>query len=459
MGPLKQTMTIFLATILLCIMVQIVESQQSPCPRIFRYVPTADLDMWHGEILTSFDDDLIDGVFVTLVFDRNTIQIGSNFGQQILRRSEHEYLLRNLGLELPAKTPLHIKFYVKYDPALPRPKLKAFRVNGRPICPETNTQQNEYITSKPAILASNPEQTELELDLRDHPEPTVTNQDNRGGPRDETPDERCGLVFSNPVGLIANGKESAPGEWPWHVAILKIEGAQASYICGGTLIGKRHVLTAAHCVIHKPSNSILSPESLTLFLGRNNLRYVSQNEQQRDVSEIYVHPDFLETGLKNDIAILKLSTPIMFTNFVRPVCLWKESTSLETVINRKGTVIGWGLDENKKISAVLRKVDIPVVSTPDCLYSNVNFFSNVLWQKNYCAGFHNGTSVCNGDSGGGMFFRIPGRNGEEGSWQIRGLVSIGVGNQGYRSVCESNEYTVFTDVAQYLDWIANTIKK
>lgn len=57
-----------------------------------------------------------------------------------------------------------------------------------------------------------------------------------------------------------------------------------------------------------------------------------------------------------------------------------------------------------------------------------------------------GTSVCNGDSGGGMVFQ------QSNVWYLRGLVSITVAKQGLR-VCDTKHYVVFTDVANYIDWI------
>lgn len=64
--------------------------------------------------------------------------------------------------------------------------------------------------------------------------------------------------------------------------------------------------------------------------------------------------------------------------------------------------------------------------------------------------------MCNGDSGGGMFFPKTKRNGEVLSWHLRGLVSVGVALQGKTS-CDPSHYIVFTDVAKHLDWIRNNI--
>jgi secreted trypsin-like serine protease len=58
------------------------------------------------------------------------------------------------------------------------------------------------------------------------------------------------------------------------------------------------------------------------------------------------------------------------------------------------------------------------------------------------------TSVCNGDSGGGMVFK------NNNKWFLRGLVSVSVALQN-KLRCDPNEYAVFTDVAKFLPWIGS----
>lgn len=56
-----------------------------------------------------------------------------------------------------------------------------------------------------------------------------------------------------------------------------------------------------------------------------------------------------------------------------------------------------------------------------------------------------------------MFFQKLGPRGQAtDQWQIRGLVSLGIALQN-KKTCDPNDFIVFTDVAQYLDWIRNTI--
>lgn len=107
-------------------------------------------------------------------------------------------------------------------------------------------------------------------------------------------------------------------------------------------------------------------------------------------------------------------------------------------------VIGWGQTETGEVSKVLRRADMKVVPHLTCLRSNRNHFGALLSETNFCAGYRNGTSACLGDSGGSMTFDV------DNIHYIRGLVSVG---KSLGQTCDSMEYTLFTDVAQYLPWI------
>ncbi|XP_057658522.1 transmembrane protease serine 11G-like [Diorhabda carinulata] len=262
----------------------------------------------------------------------------------------------------------------------------------------------------------------------------------------------CGSVVARPKPLISFGQDTTPGEWPWHAAVYRTKGIQLIYICGGTVISENHILTAAHCVTKARSKTSVDPQSLLVYLGKYNLKSFGAETQDRDVENIQIHPDFNSSTFYNDIAILKLSRPIEITDFVRPVCLWEGDTNLEYLTNKEGTVIGWGFNEKRALSEKLMQAKMPIVSTIKCIYSNREFFSRFTFEKNYCAGFRNGTSVCNGDSGGSMVFPKRGTSGQNTIWQIRGLVSVGVALQ-TEGVCDTSQYIIFTDVAKHLSWI------
>lgn len=125
-------------------------------------------------------------------------------------------------------------------------------------------------------------------------------------------------------------------QWPWHASLYQVQGIVSSYICGGTLISTRHILTAAHCVT-KPQSSILIPKnSLVVYLGLHNLHKFDSNVQHRLIDEIFVHPRFNAHVYFNDIAMLKISSPVVINKFVRTCCLWEGNSDIKLIINQLG---------------------------------------------------------------------------------------------------------------------------
>ncbi|XP_066153841.1 limulus clotting factor C-like isoform X2 [Euwallacea fornicatus] len=268
----------------------------------------------------------------------------------------------------------------------------------------------------------------------------------------------CGTAAQRATPLITNAQETSPGQWPWHAALYINNEAELKYSCGSTLISEQHVVTAAHCVTKPRTNRIVSKDKLVLYFGKYNLIRFGSEVQDRQIDSITVHPDYNATILFNDLAVLKVDSPVEINNFVRPCCLWQDQdTNLENLVGKKGTVVGWGYNEHGQLSQNLMKAEMPIVSTSNCLFSNRDFFSIFLSDKNFCAGFKNGTSVCNGDSGGGMVVPVWGTRGENSVWQLRGVVSIGVAKQN-QAICDTKQYSIFTDVAKYVPWIKQIIE-
>ncbi|XP_067015707.2 uncharacterized protein [Anabrus simplex] len=278
---------------------------------------------------------------------------------------------------------------------------------------------------------------------------------------DSTPDVsdgRCGQISISATPLVTHGQSTARGQWPWHAALYRAKGINLTYICGGTLVSSSAVVTAAHCVTKMIGNWPLDPDNLVVYLGKYHLKLWSEGGvQNRQVAEVHVHPEYNSSDFRSDVAVLTLSSPVDYTQFVRPVCLWGEdSTDLRDVEGREGYVVGWGFDEESRVTEQLMMARMPIVSQQSCLWSYPEFFSHFTNNKTYCAGFNNGTSVCNGDSGGGMVLPEQQADGST-VWRLRGLVSISVSKEEKR-VCDTKHYVVFTDLAKYRDWIQNYLK-
>lgn len=122
--------------------------------------------------------------------------------------------------------------------------------------------------------------------------------------------------------LIVGGTAVPNGKYPFMAALLdksRPGDAFDELFCGGTLIDKDSVLTAAHCLVNP------KPDKLQVVVGRTTL---NQNRGQlRSVSHRFIHPRYNGNGYGYDAAILKLSRPV---KSIKPIKLATAKQSGET---------------------------------------------------------------------------------------------------------------------------------
>ncbi|XP_057652166.1 serine protease gd-like isoform X1 [Diorhabda carinulata] len=258
-------------------------------------------------------------------------------------------------------------------------------------------------------------------------------------------DDVCGQSISTNH-LIFNGRAVPRGAYPWLVAVFQVKTTGLNYICSGSLISSKHIVTAAHCV--ESDRKKLRPQELLLILGKLNIhKWIPvKGEKIVEPVSITIHPDYESLTSDADIAVLILDEALQFTKYIRPICLWKGDTDLDYIAGQFGTVVGWGKDEHGVLmTEEPKQTDLPVVTQEKCLASNLQFHY-ITSNRTFCAGFRNGTGPCNGDSGGGFIMKLNGK------WILRGIVSLSISETNTRS-CDLSNYVVFTDASKFLDWL------
>ncbi|XP_001360045.6 serine-rich adhesin for platelets [Drosophila pseudoobscura] len=254
------------------------------------------------------------------------------------------------------------------------------------------------------------------------------------------PDE-CGQQEYS-TGRIVGGVEAPNGQWPWMAAIFLHGPKRTEFWCGGSLIGTKYILTAAHCT-RDSRQKPFAARQFTVRLGDIDL---STDAEPSDpvtfaVKEVRTHERFSRIGFYNDIAILVLDKPVRKSKYVIPVCLPKgiRMPPKERLPGRRATVVGWGTTYyGGKESTSQRQAELPIWRNEDC---DRSYFQPI--NENFlCAGYSDGgVDACQGDSGGPLMMRY------DSHWVQLGVVSFGnkCGEPGYPGV--------YTRVTEYLEWI------
>ncbi|XP_044740954.1 venom protease-like [Chrysoperla carnea] len=259
----------------------------------------------------------------------------------------------------------------------------------------------------------------------------------------------CGTSASQQtLPRIIGGYDIKKGQFPWMVA-LGYENSTANEIqwsCGGTIITKRHVLTAAHCVFNQP-------ELKYIRIGVSDIKK-DWDYWEGEILESYVHENFRSGLYKHDIAILKIDFDMdNLGPLVGPVCLptdpkWKN----QSFVRYYPIVSGWGVTKlgSTESSEILQGLQIPIISNSICelkYNGTINFDRTLL-----CAGYQKGLKdSCSGDSGGPLLLpQLDADSNETIFYQI-GIVSSGF------NCADPKHPGIYLRVSEYIEWIESKL--
>lgn len=152
---------------------------------------------------------------------------------------------------------------------------------------------------------------------------------------------------SNGEDRIVGGSDAVPYSWPWQMVWCKQGWFWCSLECGGTLLEHNWAMTAGHCV----EGNTGSPGSFCVKFGVFDENQNTENgELVVHVDSIHLHPQYsANPDPQFDIALIKLASPVQYTNHIQPVCL----PTVETLQLYHRTRLGSPAGEPLQKAAVL----------------------------------------------------------------------------------------------------------
>jgi trypsin len=211
---------------------------------------------------------------------------------------------------------------------------------------------------------------------------------------------------------------------PYHVGLIY----RGDVICGGALLSKVHVLTAAHCV------TPFRPRKVTVSVGSNS---VDKNKNATHIRSLkfYVHPNYdVNNHWDHDFAIIKLKNIRDFPTHVEFIKLPSDNDVLKT--GDMMIITGFGRTESGR-PEVLMGAMMPIYDKEKCgrLLVGKRLSANM-----FCAGYDDREiSSCDGDSGSSLR--------RESDGKVFGVVSWG------RQKCDTLVPSVYANVQKVTGWI------
>jgi secreted trypsin-like serine protease len=280
------------------------------------------------------------------------------------------------------------------------------------------------------------------------------------------------------------GQPAPKGAYPFMIALILSEATddpQGNYegqFCGGSLIGDRWVVTAAHCVTAEDEEKRpvqVAPSRLDIYAGSTDFK----DGARIKVKRVIRHPQYNNEAYDNDIALLELASSAKSNKTQNIALVTPQNEAAVSGVGKTVIAAGWGGTEQKENPTELLHVEMDVLENSTCNANILNYrkgellvemmrklqtqlalndgtlqqvrlliesnFGRVVTDSMICSGrLNTQRDTCQGDSGGPLFTK-----GADGKFVLVGLTSWG-------ELCGQSErglYGIYTRVAKFSSWV------
>ncbi|OMH82906.1 Plasma kallikrein [Zancudomyces culisetae] len=296
-----------------------------------------------------------------------------------------------------------------------------------------------------------------------------------------------GDTTNNGNSRIVGGVTIQDNNYPFSVLIKLKYNKKNVAMCGGSIISKDWILTAAHCLVIVDGdrkgelnrtdflvNGLMPNNKRMLYkrpMLKNEINYVVADPSMITIgygspskasmsiasaSAVVVHPELNLFDYENDIALIKLANPVEFSSTVKPIKI----ASAEISNNLNLLAVGWGVTANNSlvIPNTMRGVVLKTGDSSQCKLPWNNFTDNNSGQ--ICCPTYKGKDTCFGDSGGPLLATEddPLNSNKQNNYdnlRLVGVTSFGDTVDGETYQCaDPNGVGYYTRAGYYLDFIS-----
>ncbi|XP_050672353.1 trypsin-like [Leptidea sinapis] len=198
-------------------------------------------------------------------------------------------------------------------------------------------------------------------------------------------DVYCNTVSFLEDGKIVGGYKTTISQYPYQVLVL-MQVDKQMYQCGGSIISKQVILTAAHCLYQ-----------IDKAFVRAGLTNQGEKQPFMGVKNFTCHPNYNPNTTDYDVGLIELTEPLVLDGFTKKtIRLTKSGTQIPP--GTKLTLTGWGTtSEGGAVSDNLETVEVSMTSDTECR----KVYGDTVTERMFCAGVPDGgKDSCQGDSGG-----------------------------------------------------------